>query len=194
MPLEPRRSRKDIIVTMTRLAVVPALCTILVAGAVSAARAQATANPFTDIVKNSWTSVKKNVTDAATQMPENEYSFKPTPEVRSFGQIVGHLANDHFLICSAAKGEKNPNGTDFEKTTAKADLLKALADSATYCDGAFAAMTDAKANESVDLFGNKFKRLGALTLNVTHDNEHYGNFVTYMRLKGHVPPTSAGTR
>lgn len=179
---------------MTKLAVVPALCTILVSGAVSAARAQDTANPFTDIVKSGWNSVKKNVANAAKEMPENEYSYKPTPKVRSFGEIVGHLANEHYLICSAAKGEKNPNATDFEKTTAKADLMKALADSTTYCDGVFASMTDAKANESIDLFGNKFKRLGALNLNVTHDNEHYGNFVTYMRLKDHVPPTSAGTR
>jgi uncharacterized damage-inducible protein DinB len=179
---------------MMKLAAVPALCTILVAGAASTALAQDTANPFTGIVKSGWTSVKKNVANAATQMPETEYSFKPTPKVRSFGEIVGHLANEHYLICSAAKGEKNPNSADFEKTTAKADLVKALNDSITYCDGVFADMTDAKANESVDLFGNKFKRLGALNLNVTHDNEHYGNFVTYMRMKDHVPPTSAGTR
>jgi uncharacterized damage-inducible protein DinB len=176
------------------LGLAPTLCTILLLGAAPAALAQSNANPFTGIVRDSWNSVKKNVTAAATAMPENEYSFKPVPEVRSFGQIVGHLANEHYLMCSAAKGEKNPNATDFEKTTAKADLLKALADSVTYCDGVFAAATDATANEQVEMFGSKFKKLGALELNVTHDNEHYGNFVTYMRLKGHVPPTSAGTR
>jgi uncharacterized damage-inducible protein DinB len=127
-------------------------------------------------------------------MPETEYAFKPTPEVRSFGQIVGHLANENYLICSGAKGEKNPNATDFEKTTAKADLVKALGDSIAYCDSVFDGMTDAKALESVDLFGAKWKRLGALELNVNHQNEHYGNFVTYMRMKKHVPPTSQGTR
>ncbi len=152
------------------------------------------ANPFTGVVKDAWNSMKGNVTAAATAMPENEYGFKPVPEVRSFGQIVGHLANEHYGICSAAKGEKNPNSTDFEKTTAKADLLKALADSVAYCDATFAAATDKTAFDQVDLFGSKFTKLRALELNVTHDGEHYGNFVTYMRLKGHVPPTSAGTR
>lgn len=152
------------------------------------------ANPFTGVVKDAWNSMKGNITAAATAMPENEYSFKPVPEVRSFGQIVGHLANEHYGICSAAKGEKNPNSTDFEKSTAKADLLKALTESIAYCDGTFAAATDKTAFDQVQLFDSKFTKLRALELNVTHDGEHYGNFVTYMRLKGHVPPTSAGTR
>jgi len=171
-----------------------ALCTLLLPGGASFALAQDTANPFTGIVRAAWNGVKKNVSGAATQMPENEYSFKPTPEVRSFGQIVGHLANEHYLICSAAKGEKNPNGTDFEKSTAKADLVKALTDSIAYCDAVYAAVTDKTALEMADLFGSKSPKMRALELNVNHDSEHYGNFVTYMRLRGHVPPSSAGTR
>jgi uncharacterized damage-inducible protein DinB len=183
-------------VTLMKIGIVSTLCLGLLVGAVpSIARAQdKAANSFTSSVKSGWDNVKKNVSNAATQMPENEYSFKPVPEVRSFGQIVGHLANEHYAICSAAKGEKNPNSTDFEKTTAKADLMKGLTDSITYCDGVFAAASDATAMDQVDLFGSKFTKFRALLLNVTHDNEHYGNFVTYMRLKGHVPPTSAGTR
>jgi uncharacterized damage-inducible protein DinB len=179
-------------VTLTKIVLVG-----LLAGALPAAAGaqDKSANPFTGVVKSSWDSIKGNVTAAATAMPENEYSFKPVPEVRSFGQIVGHLANEHYGICSAAKGEKNPkDGTDFEKTTAKADLLKALAESVAYCDGTFAAASDKTAFDQVDLFGSKFTKLRALELNVTHDAEHYGNFVTYMRLKGHFPPTSAGTR
>jgi uncharacterized damage-inducible protein DinB len=179
--------------TIAKIGIAP-LCTILLVGAAAGAQAQDKANPYTGVVKTAWDGVKKNVTNAATQMPENEYSFKPVPEVRSFGQIVGHLANDNYLLCSSAKGEKNPNGTDFEKTTAKADLVKALTDSITYCDGVFATTTDKTALETVDLFGQKALRLRALELNVNHENEHYGNFVTYMRLKGHVPPTSQGTR
>jgi uncharacterized damage-inducible protein DinB len=178
-------------VTLTRI-----IFTGLLVGAlpVMTSAQDKSANPFTGVVKDAWNSMKGNITAAATAMPENEYSFKPVPEVRSFGQIVGHLANEHYGICSAAKGEKNPNSTDFEKSTAKADLLKALTESIAYCDGTFAAATDKTAFDQVELFGNKFTKLRALELNVTHDGEHYGNFVTYMRLKGHVPPTSAGTR
>lgn len=134
---------------------------------------------------------KNNVVKAAEQMPEEHFSFKPTPAVRSFGQIVGHLANANYMICSAATGEANPNKVDFEKTTAKADMVKAIKDSFAFCDTAY-QMADAKALESVDLFGSKTNRVGVLAFNAAHDMEHYGNLVTYMRLKGLVPPSSQG--
>jgi uncharacterized damage-inducible protein DinB len=159
---------------------------------VSGLLAQSAANPFTSMVTTSWQGLKKNLTASAALVPEAEYGFKPTPQVRSFGQIVGHLANDHFLMCSAAKGEKNPNAVDYEKTTNKAELVKALAASVAYCDAAYTSMTDAAALQPIEAFGRKFTRLGMLELNVTHGSEHYGNLVTYMRLKGLVPPSSAG--
>lgn len=154
--------------------------------------AQAASSPFTTMVTTSWQGLKKNLTASAALVPEAEYSFKPTPEVRSFGQIVGHLANDHYLMCSAAKGEKNPSTVDHEKATTKADLVKALADSVAYCDAVYAGMTDTTGVQPIEAFGSKFTRLGMLQLNVTHGSEHYGNLVTYMRLKGHVPPSSTG--
>ncbi|MFN2445291.1 MAG: DinB family protein [Vicinamibacterales bacterium] len=117
-------------------------------------------------------------------MPEGDYAFKPTPQVRSFGQLVGHLINDHYLMCSAAKGEKSPSAADFEKVTAKAELVKALGDSIAYCDAVFSSMTDASALQPVEAFGQKVTRFGS---------EHYGNMVTYMRLKGLVPPSSASS-
>ncbi|MCA1586844.1 MAG: DinB family protein [Acidobacteria bacterium] len=127
-------------------------------------------------------------------MPEGDYAFKPTPQVRSFGQLVGHLINDHYLMCSAAKGEKSPSAADFEKVTAEAELVKALGDSIAYCDAVCSSMTDASALQPVEAFGQKVTRFGILQLNVTHDSEHYGNMVTYMRLKGLVPPSSASSQ
>lgn len=163
---------------------------------VSPAAAQTTpgGGKFSGLVKISWDNIKKNVAESATDMPENEYGFKPTPQVRTFGQIVGHLINEHYLMCSAAKGEKSPIGDkDFEKVTAKAELVKALNESIAYCDQAYAGMTDAKAFEPVKMFDQEYSRLGALVLNVTHDSEHYGNFITYMRIKGLTPPSSKRT-
>lgn len=153
--------------------------------------AQSAPNPFTGMVTTSWQSLKKNLAASAALLPEADYVFKPTPQVRSFGQIIGHLANDHYLMCSAAKGEKNPSSTDFEKTTGKAELAKALAASMAYCDSVYASMTDAAATQPIEAFGQKFTRLGMLNLNVTHGSEHYGNLVTYLRMKGIVPPSSA---
>lgn len=126
---------------------------------------------------------------AAEQMSEENYAFKATPEVRSFGQLVGHVANANFMFCSTALGEKSPNSTDFEKTTAKAALVQGIKDSFTYCDKAY-AMTDAAATANVDLFGMKTNKIGVLSFNSAHDMEHYGNMVTYFRLKGLVPPSS----
>ncbi len=126
---------------------------------------------------------------SAEQMPEENYSFKPTPEVRSFGQLIGHVANSQYDFCVPAKGGERPDKTDFEKTTAKADLVKALKDAFAYCDPLY-DMPDAQAAEQVDFFGRKASRLFVLMYNLTHNDEHYGNIVTYMRLKGMVPPSS----
>jgi uncharacterized damage-inducible protein DinB len=158
---------------------------------VAPASAQSAANPFSGMVKSSWDSLKKNLSASAAKVPESDYTFKPTPEVRSFGQLIGHLANDHYLICSGAKGEKSPDATDHEKTTSKAALVAALDKSIAYCDEVYSSMNDQIGAQAVELFGQKFLRLGALQLNVSHSSEHYGNLVTYMRLKGIVPPSSA---
>ncbi len=143
-----------------------------------------------DAVRPVYDMAKGWLTRAAEQMPEENYSFKPTPEVRSFGQLIGHVANAQYLMCSAIKGEANPSKADFEKTTGKAALVQALKDSFTYCDAAY-QIPEMKAMEEVTLFeGMKGSRLWALMFNAAHDNEHYGNVVTYMRLKGLVPPSS----
>jgi uncharacterized damage-inducible protein DinB len=132
---------------------------------------------------------KGNVIKAAEQMSEENYAFKATPEVRSFGGLVGHVANANFMICSMALGEKNPNATDFEKAANKAAMVQGLKDSFTYCDKAY-AMSDAKGMEEATIFGMKTNRMGILSFNSGHDMEHYGNMVTYFRLKGMVPPSS----
>ncbi|HEX9582686.1 MAG TPA: DinB family protein [Gemmatimonadales bacterium] len=130
---------------------------------------------------------------SAELMPEENYAFKPTPDVRSFGQLVGHVANANYLFCSIVKGEQSPSGADFEKTTSKAALVQAVKDAFAYCDGAY-QMGDMRAMEEVSFpFGDmKGSRLWALMFNVAHNSEHYGNIVTYFRLKGMVPPSSQG--
>jgi uncharacterized damage-inducible protein DinB len=118
-------------------------------------------------------------------------SAEPTPAVRSFGQLVGHMANANYAMCATAKGEASPAQQDFEKTTEKAALVKAVKDAFAYCDPVF-TMPDASFAPMAELFGMKMTRLGFLILDVAHDNEHYGNMVTYFRLKGMVPPSSQG--
>ncbi|MGA3301274.1 MAG: DinB family protein [Candidatus Acidiferrales bacterium] len=150
------------------------------AQAAPAAQATPPANPITMSEKGFY----------AQKMPEENYSFKPTPEVRSFGQIVGHVADASYNFCSQASGEANP-ATDIEKTkTSKADLVAAVKDAQAYCFKTYANMTDAKGSEMMKIFGYQMAKLTVLTINTAHTDEHYGNMVTYMRLKGIVPPTS----
>lgn len=135
-----------------------------------------------------------NILKAAEKMPEEHFSFKPTPDVRSFGQLLGHVADAQYMFCSAVLGEKSPS-PGIEKTkTSKADLVQAIKDSTAYCDKAYAGMTDAQAAESIKFFGSERPKLTVLSFNAAHDMEHYGNIVTYMRMKNLVPPSSEGRR
>jgi uncharacterized damage-inducible protein DinB len=150
---------------------------------------------YTATVRNSWNSVKRFVAASAEKMPAEQYGFKPTPEVRSFGELVGHLANEHYMLCAPLKGEANPMAkVDFEKTTAKADLVKAINDSNAYCDAAYIAAKDEPKTIALISETRRDTPFRTMLLNVTHDNEHYGNMITYLRMKGIVPPSSTPTR
>ena len=147
-------------------------------------------NPLSTWNKMAYTRVKGMLARSAEKMPEENYSFKPVDTVRSYGQIVGHLADAQYLFCSLALGEKAP-GLDIEHTkTSKADLVAALNTAFAYCDKAYDSMTDASAAQTIKLFGNDAPRMSALIVNNMHNMEHYGNLVTYMRMKGIVPPSS----
>jgi uncharacterized damage-inducible protein DinB len=159
---------------------------LLLAGAVASAQD----NPFSTWNKAAYARLKTILLASADKMPEDSYSFKPTESVRSYGQIVGHLADAQYLFCSMAIGEKNP-APNIEKTkTSKADLTAALKDAFAYCDKVYDGMTDASGAQMVKLFGNDTPKLDVLTVNNMHNMEHYGNLVTYMRIKNIVPPTS----
>lgn len=147
-------------------------------------------DPLIASVQDAAGFVKDMFTKAAEQMSEEDYAFKPTPEVRSFGQLLAHVADSNYWFCSAAKGEKRPVG-DVEKTkTTRADIQKALSESFAYCDGAYAPMTDAKAKTMIEFMGKPRPTLAVLIFRTHHTVEHYGNVVTYMRLRGKVPPST----
>ena len=148
------------------------------------------ANPITASEKGFYSFVSEAVVGAAVKMPEENYSFKPTPDVRSFGQLVGHVADASYMFCSQAIGETvAPKNIEKTKTT-KADLVAAIKDGVAYCTKAFDSMTDAKGSQMIKMFNFDLARMTVFSINSAHTDEHYGNMVTYMRLKGIVPPTS----
>lgn len=127
---------------------------------------------------------------AAEVMPEEKYGFKPVDSVRTFGQIVAHVADSQYFFCSAARGEKNPSPKIEQTKSSKADLVAALKEAFAYCDGGYETITDASASEMVKVMGMEMPRLGVMNVDHMHTMEHYGNLITYLRMNGLVPPTS----
>ncbi len=145
-------------------------------------------SPFIGELKQMYNGVKNNLTSMAEKMPEEHYNFKPTEEIRSFGQLVGHVADSQARACSGANGEQK--SVNAASKTTKADLVAALKESFAICDKAFDSLTDAKANEMIQMGQRQRSRLGTLTGTVSHSNEEYGYMAVYLRLKGIVPPSS----
>jgi len=152
------------------------------------------ANPISDGVRSQWNSAKRNLQQSSEMMPEGSYDYRPVDGVRNFGEILAHVAGANYVFCAAAKGEKPPFAEDhFEKTAkTRAAIVKATSDAIAYCDGAFTALTDASAGQSVqNPFGEgQMSRVAVLIGEIGHVDEHYGNLVTYFRINGIVPPSS----
>jgi uncharacterized damage-inducible protein DinB len=142
-------------------------------------------------VKRFWDGIKQNVSEAAEKMPEANYSFKPTPDVRTFGELVGHIAEAQHGMCLRIKGEQVPfERGSIEKKTAKADLVKALQSAIAACDSLYGAATDESVLKTAKMGPTEMSVINMLWYNISHSNEHYGNLATYMRLKGLVPPST----
>jgi uncharacterized damage-inducible protein DinB len=158
-------------------------------------QAQAPANPITQALRQAWTQAKTNVRRSADVMPEAKYGFKPVDGVRSFGALLAHVAGASYEFCAAAKGEKTPHAEDeFEKSAkTKAEIVKALDGAIAYCDEVYKTLDDGKAAQMVaGAFGGpQAPRAANLIGNTGHFLEHYGNMVTYLRINGLVPPSSA---
>jgi hypothetical protein len=151
------------------------------------------ANPVTDEFRSGYQSLKRDLLATAERMPEEFYSFRPTPEVETFGRRVAHIANGNYGTCTGLEGEgKALNG---QTRTSKADLIGALRESFAVCDRVMAQLTDANAPEMVDAWlgqppkrGPKRSRIGQIDGLLRHCSELYGYMAVYLRLKGLVPP------
>jgi uncharacterized damage-inducible protein DinB len=143
-----------------------------------------------------YATLKANLTGSAEKMPADQFAFKPTPEVRSYGQLFGHTMAAQYSYCATVKGEPSPAlNKDLEKVTDKATVIQMVKDAFAYCDPVYAGLTNANALEMITAGAapnqRQIGRANQLTMLIVHGNEHYGNLVTYMRIKGIVPPSSA---
>ena len=67
---------------------------------------QAQSNPLIAESKRAYTAIETNLTKAADEMSDANYSFKATPDVRTFGATIAHIADVQMRTCSAVKGEQ----------------------------------------------------------------------------------------
>jgi uncharacterized damage-inducible protein DinB len=145
-------------------------------------------NPLSSEIRQSYQTVKKNIIKSAEEMPEENYSFKPTPDIRSFAQVLGHVAESQMRTCSAVMG--TPKSIDASSKTSKTDLAAALQEAFAQCDKAYEMLTDADASTMIKTPHGQRTKMGALVANIMHDTEQYGIIAVYLRLKGLVPPSS----
>ncbi len=173
---------------------VAVLSVALLAVSPLAAQPARSASPAPDAaiaaLRTNWQQVIDNIAVAATELTEAEYAYRPVATVRTFGELIGHIAGSQNMICAAALGEPQPAEDAVERAAkTKAALVEALRQSTAYCAKAY-AINAATAGMATELFGSPSTRVGALTLNAVHDGEHYGNIITYLRMMGKVPPSS----
>lgn len=164
---------------------------LIIVAAMAAASAAYAQNPLTTELKAQYESSKSNISKSADRMPDADYGFKPAEgNTRTFGQIIGHIADVQMNLCGAVKGEQKRSDAERSKTS-KADLTAALKESFDYCDGAFNSLTDADATQTIKMFGRDQTKLGALYFDLIHNSEMYGQIVAYYRAKNMVPPSTA---
>jgi hypothetical protein len=148
------------------------------------------ANPISTNMKQSWTDVKGLLSRMAEKMPEENYRFKPTPEVQDFGQRMAHVIGFNMRACAQVKGEQK--NVTLAPTASKAEILAAMKAANDECDSVFNSLTDAEALKMVTGGrGGPRTKLAILQGTVLeHSQEVYGYAAVYMRLKGIVPPSS----
>ncbi len=164
---------------------------IILAASVAATHLCAqSSDPMSKGTKAMYSSIKGNILKAADAVPESDYSFKPTEKVRTFGELVAHVADGQYEFCSAVLADKSDHPSVEKSKKTKGEIIDALKTAFSYCDKAYDELTDAHAADEVSFFNRKLTKINVLSFNAAHNDEHYGNIVTYMRIKGLVPPSS----
>ena len=141
-----------------------------------------------------YNGLKQELLEAADEMPADAYGSKPgeAAEMRTFGQVLLHVAETQFATCSSLKATANPReGKGLERElAAKADVMKALSESFGVCDAVFATLTDATAAEFMKVGQGEVVRSAVISGLLAHDSEMYGIATVYLRAKNLVPPST----
>lgn len=175
---------------MKRIEITFAVFGLMVSSTLCVAQTSTTPSGPAAEVQAAYNRLKPNVLKAAEKMPEADFQYKPTADIRTFARIVNHVTEAQFHVCAALNGETADPKAVPSDTADKATVIAGLTASFTACDKAYGALTDATITEVLTIGPVKRSRIGAAWGNVSHDNEQYAELSTYLRLKGIVPPTA----
>jgi hypothetical protein len=150
----------------------------------------ASTGPASEVLR-SYSAIKPNVIKAAEKMPDADFRYAPTPDIRTFARIVNHVTEAQSHTCTTLTGTAFDAKMVPSDTADKATIVAALKASFDLCDKAYGALTETNVTEMVASSPTaKRSRIGFAWGNVSHDNEQYAELSTYLRLKGLVPPTA----
>jgi uncharacterized damage-inducible protein DinB len=148
-------------------------------------------DPVNEMVKE-WERAKVYTKEYLDTMPEQGYSLKPTPEMRSFAEQMLHITDANYAFTSAITGEKSPVGFgESEKATdkSKANVTNLVMAGYDFVINSIKKMKPAQLNETVKIFGRFDMTKGvAIAKCFEHQTHHRGQTTVYIRLAGAKPP------
>lgn len=145
---------------------------------------------FSD-VQRGYATLKTNILKSADSMPAADYTYRATPEVRTYARVVNHVTEAQIRACGAINGTAADALAKVPADTAdKATIIAGLQASFAECDKAYASLSEATLLQMVPIGPTTRSRIGLAWGNVSHDNEQYATLALYLRLKGLVPPSS----
>ena len=157
---------------------------------IAAPKPKAQTAPVKDEVLKDWTGMKDTMMKIANEMPEDKFGYKSTPVQRNYGEQILHVATANVGFLQGLGG-KAPTPTVNAKATAKAEILKALADSFDYGTALINEQTPETMLQTVQArFLGSSTRSRIFYFLVGHAWDIYGQMAVYLRLNGLVPPAS----
>jgi hypothetical protein len=167
-------------------------CSVMATVAASSLFAQSPSVSMAKELAAAWERATADIIDVAEAMPEERYEFKPTPEVRTFGDQLVHVAGIVQRFIDSAKGTKSESGPA-HKTMTKAEVVGLLKQTFQEGQGMIGSLTDAQVVEPVKFpFGDRMvTRYGFWMGALPPVADHYGQLVIYLRLNDIVPPATA---
>ncbi len=141
------------------------------------------------VVLKDWEDLKTAMMEFGDAMPAENFDFKPTDELRSFGEQLMHVASAHlFYMGNLDTDAARP---DLGEPVEKADVLQALSDSFDFGTEILSGQTDASLREMVDGgYLGESNRARIAYQAMIHTRQEYGVMTVYLRLNDIVPPAS----